>query len=396
MGLLRRTHAKDVARKDRKYVGRADRPHDIEVVAATGSRLRDAQGRTFIDFQMGWSVGNLGWNPPEILARVRDFDGPTYVPPGLLYEPWSELAELLVERSPGKLARAYRCVGGTEAVELALQLAMAHTGRHKILSIEGAYHGNSIAARAAGEGDSAAHLAGFKKLASPLDASALDRLETQLKHREIAAFIMEPIVLNLSVLIPDSDFMRGLVELCHRYGTLVIADEIGSAFGRCGRMYASELFGLEPDLMTLGKAITSGVAPLAAVLATDEVAATELDFFSTYGWQPVAVEAAIATQLYWREHRDAVQANIAERSAQLRQQLSLMDFAGEPELRIQGLAVGIDLADEAYASTLEERCRDEGLLLFAEGESLVMLPALTIDRDTLQEGLDILADCVRR
>lgn len=396
MGLLRRTHAKDVARKDRKYLGRGSPPHDIEIVAATGSRLRDAQGRTFVDFQMGWGVGNLGWNPPEILARVRDFEGPTYVPPGLLYEPWSELAELLVERSPGKLARAYRCVGGTEAVELALQLAMAHTGRHKIVSIEGAYHGNSIAARAVGEGDTAAHLPGFKKLAPPLDAKALDRLETQLKHRDIAAFIMEPIVLNLSVLIPDTDFMHGLVELCHQYGTLVIADEVGSAFGRCGRMYASELFGLEPDVMTLGKAITSGVAPLAAVLATDEVAEAELDFFSTYGWQPVAVEAAIATQLYWREHRDAVQANIVERSAQLRQQLSLMDFAGEPELRIQGLAVGIGLGDAHYASTLEERCRDEGLLLFAEDDSLVMLPALTIDRDTLQEGLDILADCVRR
>lgn len=396
MGLLRRTRPRDVARKDRKYLGRAGEAQDIEVVGASGCRLRDIQGRTYLDFQMGWSVGNLGWNPPEIMARVRDFDGPTYVAPGLLYRPWTELAELLVERAPGKLARAYRCVGGTEAVELALQLAMKHTGRHKIVSLEGAYHGNSIAARAIGEGDAEPHLPGMKKLAPPLDVAALDRLDTLLRHRDVAAFIMEPVVLNLGVLVPDTELMHGLVELCHEYDTLVIMDEVGTALGRCGRMYASELFGVEPDLMTLGKAITSGVAPLAATLATDEVAQTELEFFSTYGWQPLAVEAALATQLYWREHRDALIANIAERSAEARQQLSLMEFPREPAVRIQGLAIAVGLGDADYAQSLEDRCRDAGLLLYAEDDSLVMFPALTIDHDTLQEGLSILAEAVRR
>ncbi|HEY5949608.1 MAG TPA: aspartate aminotransferase family protein [Kofleriaceae bacterium] len=377
-------------------MGRPNAAQDIEVVAATGSRLRDAQGRTFIDFQMGWCVGNIGWNPPEILARVRAFEGPTYVAPGLLYEPWSELAELLVEGTPGNLARAFRCVGGTEAVELALQIAMKHTGRHKTVSIEGAYHGNSIGARAIGADDADAKLHGFKKLAPPLDAKALDRLETLLKHKDIAAFIMEPIILNLNVTIPDSDFMQGLVELCHRYGTLVIMDEIGTAWGRCGRVYASELFEIEPDIMTLAKSLTSGVAPLATTIVTDEIAEVELDFYSTFGWHPVAVEAAIATQLYWREHRDAVLANVAERSAQLRQQLSLMEFPKEPELRIQGLACAIQLGDKDYVNKLEELCRDEGLLVFAEDEGLVLFPAVTIDQETLQEGLDIIADCVRR
>ena len=244
--------------------------------------------------------------------------------------------------------------------------------------------------------DAEAHLRGFKKLAPPLDAKALDRLETLLKHRDVAAFIMEPVILNLSVMIPDTAFMDGLVDLCHRYGTLVIMDEVGTAFGRCGRMFASELFGIEPDIITLAKSITSGVAPLATTLTTDEVADVELDFYSTFGWQPLAVEAAIATQLYWREHRDAVLANIAERSAQLRQQLSLMEFPKEPELRIQGLACAIDLGDEEYVTKLEERCREEGLLTFAEEEALVMFPAVTIDQETMQEGIDILADCVRR
>jgi 4-aminobutyrate aminotransferase-like enzyme len=396
MGLLRRSQGPNVARKDRKYLRRDQPALDIEIVAASGSTLRDAQGRTFVDFQSGWCVGNLGWNPPEILARVRSFEGPTYVAPGFLYEPWTELAELLVDSAPGALAKAYRCVGGTEAVELALQLAMKTTGRRKVVSLEDAYHGNSIAARAAGSGDVEPHLPGWKKLAPPLDDKALHRLDTLLKHHDVAAFIMEPIVLNQNVLIPDTEFMQGLVETCHHHGTLVIMDEVGTAFGRCGRLFACELFGIEPDLVALAKSLTSGVAPMGAVLATDEVASTDLDFYSTYAWHPVAVEAAIATQHYWREHRDAVLANVAERSAQLRQQLSLMEWPKEPELRIQGLACAVDIGDSEYVQKLEDRCRDEGLLLYPEDEALVMFPAVTIDHDQLQEGLDILADCVRR
>jgi acetylornithine/succinyldiaminopimelate/putrescine aminotransferase len=345
---------------------------------------------------MGWCVGNLGWNPPEILAHVRAFEGPTYVAPGVLYEPWAELAEMLVEASPAKLNHAFRTVSGTEAVELAMQLAMRRTGRHKLVGLADAYHGNSIATRSIGSSEGEAHLAGFKQLEPPLDENALDRLETILKHEDIAAFVMEPVVLNLGVLIPDTAFMNGLDELCHRYGTLVIMDEVGTGMGRCGRLFASELFEIEPDILTLGKAITSGVAPLSAVLATDYVADIELDFFSTYGWHPVAVDAAIATQQYWREHRDVMLANIAERSAQLRQQLSLMEFPREPELRIQGLAAAVDLGDAEYVAKLEERCREEGLLMFAEDEALVMFPALTITHDEMQEGLDILAECVRR
>jgi len=395
MGLLRRSQAPNVARKDRKYVGRSSSAQEIEIVAANGSHLRDAQGSTYIDFQMGWCVGNLGWNPPEILARVRAFEGPSYVAPGLLYEPWTELAELLVDWAPGQLARAFRCVGGTEAVELALQLAMKATGRHKIVSIEDAYHGNSIGARAIGSGDGDARLQGMSKLAPPLDGKALDRLDTLLKHKDIAAFIMEPVVLNLNVIVPDSDFMQGLVEVCHRHGTLVIMDEVGTGFGRCGRMYASELWGLDPDIMTLAKSIGSGVAPIAATLCTEEVAEAELEFYSTFGWHPLGVEAAIATQLYWREHKEAVLANVAERSAQLRQQLSLMEWPKEPEIRIQGLAAGVTVGDEKLAGKLEARCREDGLLLFAEEDALVMFPALTIDHDTLQEGLDILATALR-
>lgn len=388
----------DVKRRDRARVGREHAGEEPEIVAANGSRVRDARGRTFIDFQMGWNVGALGWNPPEVVGRVRRFNGPMYVAPGFLYEPWAALAEQLVEVAPGKLARAYRCVSGTEAVEQALQLAMTHTGRSKVVSIEGAYHGNSFAARSVGDGGDLPHLPGCKKLAPPLDARALDRLETLLKHKDVAAFLFEPVITNLDVTIPDGELIRGVVALCHRYGTLVIADEVATGFGRCGVMFASELHGLEPDLMCLGKALGGGVVPIAATLATADVARSaegELSFYSTFGWQPLGVEAALAMLAYWRRNRDALLENVAARSAEVRDRLARMPFRGEPEVRIQGLAIAVALDDEEYVARIDKQCRRSGLLLYAEEDTLMMMPAIDIDAATLREGLDVLESSCR-
>ena len=399
MGLLRGTHFPDLARKDKKLVARTSKPLPIEVVAAQDTRIRAADGRSYIDFQAGWCVANLGWNPPDIVARVRAFEGPSYVPPGMLYEPWAELAEQLVDLTPGKLAKVFRCVGGTDAVEFALQAAMAATGRHKLVSIEDAYHGNSVAAKSIGE-PMAAHLPGCKKLALPLDEAALGRLETLLKDREIAAFIMEPTITNLDVYVPALEFMQELVPLCHRYGTLVIADEVACGFGRTGKMFASEHYDLEPDIMTLAKALTSGVAPMGAALVTNDVAKQiegELDFYSTFGWHPLAVEAALATTQYWRDHKAEILQNVVDREAELRHQLSIVEWKTENvELRIQGLAVGIGLGDEEYAKHIEEQCRGRGLLLAAEEDSLVLFPPLTIDHETMAEALEIIAQAAQR
>jgi acetylornithine/succinyldiaminopimelate/putrescine aminotransferase len=397
MGLLKRKASSDVLRNDKKFVGRTSPPRDLEIVAAEGSRVRDARGRTLIDFQMGWCVGNLGWNPPEILARVRDFKGPAYVAPQGTYAPWSELARRLVDITPGDLGRAYRCVGGSEAVELALQLAIVRTGRHKLVSLEEAYHGNTFGARSVGDLGFDAHLAGMKKLAPPLDADALDRLETQLKHRDVAAFIMEPIVMNLGVLVPDDEFMRGLVPLCHRYGTLVIADEVACGLGRTGKLFASEHYELEPDLMCLAKALGSGVAPIATTLATAEIAdAVEGDysFYSTFGWMPIAVEAALGTLDYWDKHGDKLLENIAARSAQLEN--ALREIFEDVEISVKGVAANVKLDDEDRVSRIQKRCTERGLIVIGEEEELMLLPPCTVDEETMDDALEILATAAKR
>jgi acetylornithine/succinyldiaminopimelate/putrescine aminotransferase len=398
MGLSRRKQSPRVARNDRKFLGRTEPPRGLQIVAAEGSHVRDARGRTFIDFEMGWCVGNLGWNPPEILARVKAFEGPCYVAPQDTYAPWSELAHRLTGMAPGSLERAYRCVGGSEAVELALQLAISFTGRHKLISLEDAYHGNTIGARNVGAGELDARLPGMKKLAPPLDEAALSRLERLLAPRDVAALIMEPISMNLNVLVPDAVFMRGLVELCHRYGTLVIADEVACGFGRTGKLFASEHFDLEPDLMCLAKALGGGVAPIASTLATAEIADAvedgDYDFYSTFGWMPVATEAALGTLDVWESRGDEILDNTAARSNQLRRGLGTI-FT-DAELHIMGVAIAVELGDEEGIERMAKRCRDRGLIVVAEEDALVMLPACTIDEATVDEALGILEKATRR
>jgi acetylornithine/succinyldiaminopimelate/putrescine aminotransferase len=175
---------------------------DIEVARARGNYVYDTRGRKYIDFIMGWCVGNFGWARPALRRRVHAFRGPDYIYPEYTYKPWRELAQLLVGLAPEGLTRCCRATGGSEAVELALQAAMLHTGRRKFVAIEDAYHGNTLGALSVGDGDDAVRVLSVARLKPPLDADALDRLETRLKHRDVAAVIMEPIAMNLGVLIP--------------------------------------------------------------------------------------------------------------------------------------------------------------------------------------------------
>ncbi|HVY40522.1 MAG TPA: aspartate aminotransferase family protein [Polyangia bacterium] len=391
----------NVKRADQRYVGRDSPPEDVQVVGSRGSYLQAADGRRYVDFTAGWCVGNLGWDVPEIRARLRRFGGPDYVHPSHLYGPWTDLARQLADITPGRLQRSYRATGGTEAVEIALQLAMAATGRSKFVSIEDSYHGNSLGTMSVGASSYREELPnllrGCLKIKRPLDAEALDRVERLLRTREVAAFIMEPIICNLGALVPDAEFMRGLPRLCRRYGTLLILDEVATGFGRTGRLFASEIFGLAPDIMTLAKAITGGHAGMGATVATERVARAadgKINVYSTYGWHPLSVEAALANLAYLRAHETQLLKNVADRSEDFRSRLHQMDFGCAVDIRVTGLAIGLELDDADYAGELADRCRRRGLILSADDDTLTLFPALTISSSVLHEGLDILERCL--
>src|SRR6478672_10456829 len=220
---MREEPAMNLRQLDRKHFGRQGEPEDVVVGNSADSYLTDARGKKYIDFMMGWCVGNLGWGNTEIRAAVRAFDGPEYVHPNYLYRPWAQLAEMLARITPGKLAVSYRTTGGTESVEGALQIAMAYTGRGAFVSVEDSYHGNSIATMSIGASDNRETFPNLlphcHKIEPPLDRKALGKVETLLKKRDVAAFIMEPIICSLGAVITTSKIANAIKEDFSLYST---------------------------------------------------------------------------------------------------------------------------------------------------------------------------------
>ncbi len=345
----------------------------------------DSISLEYIDFIMGWCVGNIGWGQEEIKRAIRNSKAPVSVLPGLVYKPWDELVELLASISPGQLKCCYRTTGENEAVEGALQIARQVTNRSKFMFVEGSYHGNSISA-----------LSNGFKIKRPLDAKAAKNLEKYLKQKDIAAFIMEPVICNSGVFLPDQEFMNILQDLCKHYGTLLVMDEVATGFGRTGKIFASEHFGIEPDIMIIAKAISGGYGTLGAIMTTEKIARSIKAKFSnsTDVWHPLSVDAALANLKFIIKHEKTLLQNVEETSDRFRQRISHMQFKNGSKLSLSGLAIGIDVGDEFYADNIKKKCRMSGLLLGAEDKSLLIYPPLNIEKTTADKGMDILASCL--
>lgn len=388
--------------KDKKYLGREGNPRPIVVSRQKGPYVWDEKGKRYIDFFMGWCVGNVGWNVKEIVSRMKKYHGPTYVSPMYLYKGWAELAELLAKITPGKLTKSFRATGGTEAIEIALQAAMTHTKRHKFISIEGSYHGHSVAAMSIGSSDFRHWYKNLlnhcNKIEPPLDKKAAKKVVALLRKRDIAAFIAEPIVCNLAVEIPTKEFFAIVSAACKKYGTVFIADEVATGFGRTGKMFACEHYDLKPDIMTVAKGATGGFGALGATIMTPDVAKSfefSFSFYSTFGWHPLNVEATAQNIRYLLRHKTVFLKNAHELSIYFTERLHAMRLPYSAQVRIKGLAIGIVFNKKGYVGKLISRCLENGLLIAdATLYSIVMYPPLNLDKKVAKRGLDIFEKCL--
>ncbi len=388
--------------KDEKYLARDSSATPLEVKNSEGSFIFNVKGNKYIDFTMGWCVGNLGWGNKQIEKRIKDFSGPNYVSPDYLYKPWAELAEKLAEITPKKLTKSFRATGGTEAVEIALQAAMSFTKRTKFISLQDSYHGHSIGAMSLGLVDFRNWyknlLPNCQKISPPLDEKAGKKVEKLLEKGDIAAYISEPIVCNLGVEIPTQKYFDIVQHACKRYGTLFIIDEVATGFGRTGKLFALEHFNLEPDIICLAKGLTGGYGALGATVTTEEVAKAmkfEFSFYSTFGWHPINVEAALANIDYWQKNKTSLLKNVKKMSKLVEDRLKSINFGSKAEIRIKGLAIGIKFEKEGYSYDLTKKALKNGLLISAfDSYSILMFPALNIDEETMNEGLNLLEKSV--
>jgi putrescine aminotransferase len=244
---------------------------DRQFVRAAGPRLWDTDGNEYLDFVGGYGSVNLGHNHPRLLEALRRVEEMPKIVQASLQQLPAALAYNLAQVAPGRLTRCFFCNSGAEAVEGALKIARAATGRPAFVACEGGFHGKTFGALS---------VSGRRKYKEPFEPLVpgctlvpygdLDALENALKTVRAAAFIVEPIQGEGGVILPPPGYLRAARELCTQYGALFIADEVQTGLGRTGALFACTEEGVEPDVLCLSKALGGGMVPVGAYLATEE------------------------------------------------------------------------------------------------------------------------------
>jgi hopanoid-associated sugar epimerase len=276
---------------------------DRNYVRGEGSYLYDDAGQRYLDFLSGFGVYALGRNHPGIKAALHqalDLDLPNMIQmdcallPGLL-------AEQLVARSHPDISRVFFCNSGAESVEAAIKFARHSTQRSKILYAEHAFHGLTTGALALNGGKE--FRKGFGQLleSEAVPFGNIDALERQLRGGDVAAFIVEPIQ-GKGVYCAPGDYWRAAQQLCRKHGTLLVTDEVQTGLGRTGRFFCHQHWGLEPDIITISKALSGGFVPIGAMLTTEKIFASvygsmedALKHSTTFGRNQLAMVAGLAT-----------------------------------------------------------------------------------------------------
>jgi ornithine--oxo-acid transaminase len=400
---------------------------DEQYVSAKGSYVYDASGRAYLDFHTGEGFASLGHNHPgvrEVLQATLDADLLDGVQ--IHYSPLAGmLAEALCERLPGALDAVFFASAGAEAVDSAMKFARAATGRPRLISCENSFHGVTLGPLSL-VGDEF-----FKEGFGPLlpDCARvpfgdLDRLEAELRAKDVAAFFVEPIQGRMVTLPPDG-YLQDAQELCRRYGTMFVVDEIQTGLGRTGRWFALEHWDLKPDFVLVGKALSGGYMPVAAMVTTREifqkaVGTLERSYVhqSTYGRNRLSMAAGLAAMRIIERDRlveNAVQIGdvLTDGLVELQQRYEIVK-----EIRASGLMIGIELqAPSSRVAKLNWRLihmasdglfpqliviplhRDHRVITMAAGKNDVikLLPPLTLSKDEAQSFLSaldaVLADC---
>jgi ornithine--oxo-acid transaminase len=287
---------------------------------AHGAYLWDADGNRYLDVLGGFGMFNVGRNNPrvrEALVEALELERPGSVQLGVDSLP-ALLAEELLGRAPASVERVLFTSSGAEAVEAALKLGRAATGRSRVLSAEHGFHGLTLGALSANA--NAEFTARFGPLLPGFDHvpwNDLEALERELAREDVALFLVEP-VQGKGVNLPARGYLEGAQELCRRYGTLFCVDEVQTGFGRTGRLLALEHWGLEPDLVTVAKSLSGGYVPVGALLMSAFVHERVFDSLpnavshgSTFAPNDLAMAAGLATL------RELDEQALIERSARL-------------------------------------------------------------------------------
>lgn len=361
-----------------------------------GSYVWDAEGNRYLDFFPGWGCDLLGHCPPRVVEAVREQVGRLIHVPNTWYtEAQGKLAEALCERT-GWPAQCFFCNSGTEANEAAIKLARLHgkPGRYKIVTMINGFHGRTLGALSA-TAQPKYHqgleplLAGFNYVPFGDLAAAAAAIDA-----ETCAILVEPIQGEGGINLPPAGYLKGLRELADQHRLFLIFDEVQTGMGRTGRWFAHHLWQVQPDAMTLAKALAGGLA-CGALVARPQFAEKLKPgtHAATFGGNPIACRAALAAietieadGLLARAERIGVR--FRDRLEALRGRCPLLQ-----EIRTQGAMIGIELSVDG--APIVNQCLQRRLLInCTHGTVLRLLPALTLTDAQLDEGCGILEECL--
>ena len=391
---------------------------------AEGSYVYDLDGNTYLDFTCGIGVTNTGHCHPRVVAAVKEqagllLHGQVNI---VMHIPMLELAKELRTILPAELDGYFFSNSGAEAIEGAVKLARAATGRPNIVVFQGSFHGRTIGTMSLTTSKTI-YRTGYQPLmpgvfVAPFPYSyrygwdeertsqwCLDELEylfaTQTSPQETAAVLIEPVLGEGGYVVPPASFLRGLRAMCDRYDILLIADEIQSGFGRTGRWFGFEHFDFVPDIMTVAKGLASGL-PLSGVFSRMDLMkkwATGTHG-GTYGGNAVASAAAVATIQAMRD--EDMLGNTRARGAQLKTGLRHLqeEFPAIGDVRGLGLMVGVEFRtqdrqpDRDTAKAVVHACQEDRLLLLTCGpwdNTIRFIPPLVVTQEQVDQGLGIFA-----
>jgi taurine--2-oxoglutarate transaminase len=428
----------EVERTDREYtLGTWTRQRDFDptqIVDTEGPRIVTADGDSILDCSSQYVCTSLGYDADRVADAVAEqIREVPYVNPGWSTEPRARLSEKLAEITPGSLKKTFYSTSGTEANEVAFKIARAYTGKHKILSRYRSYHGATAASlsasgdprRVAQGPEIQPEVPGMVKGPDPyaygscLDPDQsleyIDEMLT-LEGDTVAGVLVEPLVGSNGVLTPPDDYLPRLKEIAHDHGALLICDEVMTGFGRTGEWFASTLYDVEPDIVTMAKGLTGSYQPLAATTVTEEIGEyfedNLLNQGHTFSGHPVACAAGLAA-IETYEAENLVE-NAREMGRYLRSELeALADrHPSVGERRGVGLHQGLELTrseeervpfeerSDKMASTttvLDEvgaRAKEEGVYFYTSVNTIVVTPPLTITEDHVDEAIAALDDAL--
>ena len=381
---------RETVEKDASYVMQSYGRLPLLFTGGKGAVLTDIFGKEYIDCVAGIAVNAVGYGDERLSKAIAEQASSLIHVSNLYYNiPPAELAEKLVKLTG--MSRIFFGNSGAEAMEAAIKLARLHTGKSKFIAANHSFHGRTVGALGLTATEK------YRVPFSPLVQSAtfveygdIDALEKAVTD-EIAAVVLEPIQGEGGVHVPEKEYLQAVRRLCDEKGILLIFDEVQTGFGRTGKWFCKDHFGVCPDIMTMAKAIAGGL-PMGAIAAREGLSFDKGQHASTFGGSPLVCAAALASLSVFDQ--DGLVERSAEMGAYFMEKLSQMSRTDVVSVRGKGLMIGIELDHEC--GYVAAKAQERGVLVnVTAGNVIRLVPPLVITKEQIDKVVAVI-DSVRK